>query len=70
MFQSGEASDGLHHGSPMVVKLEVGRHQGGYIREHEGSRGGGASDEASPPNVPHLFLRSARNIMGTRGTPK
>ena len=42
---------GLHRGSPMVVKLEVGLHQGGYIREHEGSRGGGASDGASPPKV-------------------
>ena len=42
---------GLHRGSPMVVKLEVGLHQGRYIREHEGSRGGGASDGASPPKV-------------------
>ena len=42
---------GLHRGCPMVVKLEVGFHQGGYIREHEGSRGGGASDGASPPKV-------------------
>ena len=42
---------GLHHGSPMVVKLEVGLHQGGYIREHEVSRGGGASDGASPPKI-------------------
>ena len=36
MFWSGEASDGLHYGSPTVVKLEVGLHQGDYIREHEG----------------------------------
>ena len=35
MSRSGEASDGLNHGSPMVVKLEVGLYQGGYIREHE-----------------------------------
>ena len=42
---------GLHRGCPMVVKLEVGLHQGGYIREHEGSRGGEASDGASPPKV-------------------
>ena len=42
---------GLHRGSAMVVKLEVGLHQGGYIREHEVSRGGGASDGASPPKV-------------------
>ena len=42
---------GLHHGSPMVVKLEVGLHQGGYIREHEVSRGGQASDGASPPKI-------------------
>ena len=42
---------GLHHKSPKVVKLEVGLHQGGYIREHEVSRGGGASDGASPPKV-------------------
>ena len=25
----------LHHGNPRVVKLEVGFHQGCYIREHE-----------------------------------
>ena len=42
---------GLHRGSPMVVKLEVRLYQGGYIREHEVSRGGGASDGASPPKV-------------------
>ena len=42
---------GLHRGSPMVVKLEVGLHRGGYIREHEGFRGGEASDGASPPKV-------------------
>ena len=42
---------GLHRGSPTVVKLEVGLHQGCYIREHEVSRGGEASDEASPPKV-------------------
>ena len=36
MSRSGEASDGLHHGSPTVVKLEVGLHQRDYIREHEG----------------------------------
>ena len=38
----------LHHESPRVVKLEVGLHQGCYIREHEVSRGGEASDGASP----------------------
>ena len=42
---------GLYRGSPMVVKLEVRLHQGGYIREHEVSRGGGASDGALPPKV-------------------
>ena len=42
---------GLLRGSPMVVKLEVRLHQGGYIREHEVSRGGGASDGASPSKV-------------------
>ena len=42
---------GLHHKSPTMVKLEVGLHQGCYIREHEVSRGGQASDEASPPKV-------------------
>ena len=30
---------GLHRGCPMVVKLEVGLHRGGYVREHEVSRG-------------------------------
>ena len=42
---------GLYRGCPMVVKLEVGLHQGGYVREHEVSRGGEASVEASPPKV-------------------
>ena len=42
---------GLHHGSPKVVKLEVGLHQGCYIRKHEVSRGGEASDGASPPKM-------------------
>ena len=42
---------GLHHGSPTVVKLEVGLHQGCYIREHKVSRGGEASDGASPPKM-------------------
>ena len=42
---------GLHHGSPMVVKLEFGLHRGGYLREHEVFRGGEASDGASPPKV-------------------
>ena len=42
---------GLHHGSPTVVKLEVGLHRGCYIREHEVSRGGEASDGASPPKM-------------------
>ena len=41
----------LCHGSPMVVKLEVGLHRGGYIREHEVFRGGEASVGASPPKV-------------------
>ena len=34
-----------------MVKLEVGLHRGGYIREHEVTRGGVASDGASPPKV-------------------
>ena len=42
---------GLHHGSPRVVKLEVGLHQGCFIREQEVSRGGEASDGASPPKI-------------------
>ena len=41
----------LRRGCPMVVKLEVGLHRGGYIREHEVFRGGEASDGASPPKV-------------------
>ena len=41
----------LHQGSPRVVKLEIGLHQGCYIREHEVSRGGEASDGASPPKM-------------------
>ena len=42
---------GLHHGSPTIVKLEVQLHQGCYIREHEVSRGGEASDGALPPKI-------------------
>ena len=41
----------LRHGSPMVVKLEVGLHRGGYIREYEVFRGVEASVGASPPKV-------------------
>ena len=41
----------LHHGSPSVVKLVIRLHQGCYIREHEVSRGGEASVEASPPKM-------------------
>ena len=40
-----------HHGSPKVVKLVMRLHQGGYVREHEVSRGGEASDGASPPKM-------------------
>ena len=42
---------GLHHRNSMVVKLEVGLHQRCYIREHEVSRGGEASDGALPPKM-------------------
>ena len=42
---------GFHHGNPRVVKLKVGLHQGCYIREHEVSRSGEASDGASPPKM-------------------
>ena len=43
---------GLYHGSPKVVKLEVAKlHQRCYIREHEVSRDGEASDGASPPKM-------------------
>ena len=31
-----------------MVKLELGLHQGCYIREHDVSRDGEASDRASP----------------------
>ena len=41
----------LHHGSPRMVKLVMRLHQGCYIREHEVSRGGEASDGASPPKM-------------------
>ena len=34
-----------------MVKLEVGLHQGCYIREHEMSWGGEVSDGASPPKM-------------------
>ena len=37
----------LHHGSPRVVKLVMRLHQRYYIREHEVSRGGEATDRAS-----------------------
>ena len=42
---------GLDHGSPRVVKLEVGLHQGCFIREQEVSQGGEASDRASLPKM-------------------
>ena len=42
---------GLHHGSPKVVKLKIGIHQGCFIREQEVFRGNEASDEASPPKM-------------------
>ena len=41
----------LHHGSPRVVKLVMRLHQGCYIKEHEVSQGGEASDGASPPKM-------------------
>ena len=41
----------IHHGSPKVVKLVMRLYQGCYIREHEVSRGGEASDRASPPKM-------------------
>ena len=37
--------------TPKMVKLEVGLHQRCYIREHEVSWGGEASDGASPPKM-------------------
>ena len=42
---------GLHQESPTVVKLEVELHQGCYIRKHKVSRGGEASDGASPSKM-------------------
>ena len=42
---------GLHHWSPTMVRLEVGLHQICYIRKHEVSRAGEASDEASPQKM-------------------
>ena len=42
---------GLHHGSPRVVKLEVGLHQRCFIREQEVSPSGEASNGASPPKM-------------------
>ena len=41
----------LHHGSPKVVKLVMRLHHRFYIKEQEMSRGGKASDGASPPNM-------------------
>ena len=41
----------LHHGSPRVVKLEVGLHQECYIRKHEVFEDSEASDGASPPKM-------------------
>ena len=42
---------GFHRGSSTVVKLEVELHQGCYIWEHKMSRGGEASNGASPPKM-------------------
>ena len=41
----------LYLGSPRVVKLVMRLHQGYYIREHEMSRGGKASNRASPQKI-------------------
>ena len=41
----------LHHGSPRVVKLVMRLHQRCYVREHEVSRGGEASNGTSQPNM-------------------
>ena len=41
----------LHHGSPRVVKLEVGFYQECFIRELEVSQGSEANDRASPPKI-------------------
>ena len=41
----------FHYGNPKMVKLEVKFYQGCYIREHEVSWGGEASDRASPPKM-------------------
>ena len=42
---------GSDHRNPRVVKLNFGLHQGCYIKEHEVSQGGKASDGASPPKI-------------------
>ena len=42
---------GHHYGSPRVVKLVVGLHQGCFIDKQEVSWGGEASDRASPPKM-------------------
>ena len=36
----------LHHGSPTMVKLEIGLHQGCFIGEQEVSWGGETNDGA------------------------
>ena len=58
---------GLHRGSPMVVKLEVGLYRGCYIREHEVSWGGEASDRASPPKMQEGEVHDGTSLWESQG---
>ena len=57
----------LHHGNPREVNLEVGLHQGCFIREQEVSRGGEASDGASPPKMQEGEVHDGTSLWEFQG---
>ena len=57
----------LHHGSPRVVKLVMRLYQGCYLKEHEVSQGGEASDGASTSKMQEGERSvSKRHLQGVR----
>ena len=50
-----------------MVKLEVGLHEGCYIREHEVSRGGEANDGASPQKMQECEVRDGTSPWEFQG---
>ena len=50
-----------------MVKLEVGLHQGCYIRENEVPRGGEASDGTLPPKKKEGEVHDGTSTWGFQG---